>query len=182
MNTRIQPVDTESATGATKEVLDAVKAKLGRVPNIFQLMGNSPAAVKGYLSFNEALSHGVLSPKLREQIAITVAEVNRCEYCLSAHYAIGKSIGMTGAELEDARLERSSDPKSDAALTFVRSMLNRKGDITEASIDTLKSVGMTDAEITEIIANVALNVFTNYFNLFAKTEVDFPRIPTAFPA
>lgn len=182
MTTRIQPVEVASASGPTKEVLDQVKAKLGRVPNIFQLMAQSPAAVKGYLDFSEALSHGVLSAKLREEIAITVAEVNRCEYCLSAHYAIGKSIGMTETELENARLERSTDPKSDAALTFVRSMLQRKGDITEASIDTLKSVNMTDAEISEIIANVALNVFTNYFNLYAKTEVDFPRIPTAFPA
>ncbi len=179
---RIKAVDVAAATGETKDALDAVTAKMGRVPNVFQLMANSPAAVKGYLAFNEALSHGVLSPKLREQIAITVAEVNRCEYCLSAHYAIGKSIGMTDAELEAAREERAFDPKSDAALTFVRSMLNRQGDITEASIDTLKSVDMTDAEIAEIIANVSLNVFTNYFNIYAKTELDFPRIPTAFPA
>ena len=182
MTTRIQPVDVAAATGDTKQVLDAIKAKMGRVPNIFQLMANSPAAVNGYLVFSDALSKGVLSAKLREEIAITVAEVNRCEYCLSAHYAIGKSIGMTDTELEDARLERSADEKSNAALTFVRSMLNRKGDVTEASVETLKSVGMTDAEIAEIIANVSLNIFTNYFNIFANPELDFPRIKTAFPA
>lgn len=182
MTTRIKAVDAATASGETKAVLDVVQSKFGKVPNVFQLMANSPAAVNGYLAFNDALSKGVLSPKLREQIAITVAEVNRCEYCLSAHYAIGKSIGMTDAELEDARRERSSDEKSNAALTFVRSMLMRQGDITEASIDTLKSVNMTDAEIAEIIANVGLNVFTNYFNMYACTEIDFPRVKTAFPA
>lgn len=182
MTTRIQAVNASTANSETKAVLDVVQNKFGKVPNIFQLMANSPAAVNGYLAFNDALSKGVLSPKLREQIAITVAEVNRCEYCLSAHYAIGKSIGMTDSELEEARLERASDEKSNAALTFVRSMLQRKGDITEASVDTLKAVNMSDAEIAEIIANVALNVFTNYFNLYANTEIDFPRVKTAFPA
>lgn len=182
MTTRIQPVDVNSASGKTKEVLDAVKQQMGRVPNIFQLMANSPAAVDGYLSFNKALSNGVLSPKLREQIAITCAEIHLCEYCLSAHYAIGKSIGMTDKELEAAQNERADDPKSDAALSFARLLLNRQGDLSDAALEPLRATGLTDAEITEIIANVALNVFTNYFNLFAKTEIDFPKIKAAFPA
>lgn len=182
MTSRIKPVDEATATGQTKEVLEAVKQKMGRIPNVFQLMANSPAAVQGYFAFSGALSTGVLSPKLREQIAITCAEVNLCEYCLSAHYAIGKSIGMTDKELEDAQLERSADPKSDAALSLVRLLINRKGDIQDLTLEPLRAAGLTDAEITEIIAHVGLNIFTNYFNLFAQTEVDFPRIKTAFPA
>lgn len=181
MTSRIQPVDVDAATGKTKEVLDAVKQKMGRVPNIFKLMANSPASVQAYLNFSGALSEGVLSPKLREQIAITCAEVHVCEYCLSAHYAIGKSIGMTERELEEARSERSDDPKSDAALTLTRSILTRRADISDGVLAELRESGLTDAEITEIIANVALNVFTNYFNVFAKTENDFPKISTAFP-
>jgi AhpD family alkylhydroperoxidase len=181
MTSRLQPVDIEKATGDTKTALDAVQARMGRVPNIMKLMGNSPAAVNGYLDFSAALSKGVLSPKLREQIAITCAETHTCEYCLSAHYARGKAIGMTEEELEDARLERSSDPKNDAALSLTRLLLNRKGDISDESFAPLKGI-LSDAEIAEIIAHVGLNVFSNYFNLFAKTEVDFPRIPTAFPA
>lgn len=182
MTTRIKPVDVDGATGKTKEVLDAVKQKMGKVPNIFQLMANSPAAVDGYLAFSGALANGVLTPKQREQIAITCAEVHICEYCLSAHYAIGKSIGMTDHELQEARNERADDKKSDAALTFTRMLLTRQGDISDAVLAELREAGLTDAELTEVIANVALNVFTNYFNLFAKTEVDFPKIPTAFPA
>src|SRR5271156_5917937 len=111
MTTRIKPVDVGNATGTTKEVLDSVKQKMGRVPNIFQLMANSPAAVDGYLAFSGALSKGGLTDKQRELIAITSAEVHICEYCLSAHYAIGKSIGMTEHELAEARNERSDDKK-----------------------------------------------------------------------
>jgi uncharacterized peroxidase-related enzyme len=182
MTTRIKPVDVDNATGATKEVLDSVKKKMGRVPNIFQLMANSPAAVDGYLAFSGALAKGVLTDKQRELIGITCAEVNICEYCLSAHHAIGKSIGMTEHELAEARNERSDDKKSDSMLTLTRMLLTRQGDISDGVLVELREAGLTDAEITEVIANVGLNVFTNYFNLFAKTENDFPKIATAFPA
>ncbi len=180
--TRLKPVDIESATGRTKEVLDAVKQQMGRVPNIFQLMANSPAAVDGYLKFSQALARGVLSPTLREQIAITCAEVNQCEYCLSAHVAIAKSIGMPDEEIERARTERSSDPKADAILTFVRTVLLRRAEIPDADLDVLREAGVTDAEISEIIANIAISLFTNYFNLVCQTEVDFPKVKLAFPA
>lgn len=181
MTTRLQPVDVDKATGDTKAVLDAVQKKMGRVPNIMKLMANSPAAVKAYLDMSAALAGGVLSAKLREQIAITCAETHTCEYCLAAHYARGKAIGMTDKELDEARMERAEDPKSDAALSLTRLLLTRKGNITEDAFKPLRAE-LTDAEIAEIIAHVGLNVFSNYFNLFAQTEVDFPKIPTAFPA
>jgi uncharacterized peroxidase-related enzyme len=182
MTTRIKPVDVDNATGQTKEVLDSVKQKMGRVPNIFQLMANSPAAVNGYLGFSGALSTGVLTDKQRELIAITCAQVHICEYCLSAHHAIGKTIGMTDHELAEGLNERSDDKKTDSMLTLARLLLTRQGDISDGVLAEMREAGLTDAEITEVIANVALNVFTNYFNLFAKTEVDFPKIATAFPA
>jgi uncharacterized peroxidase-related enzyme len=181
MTTRLQAVNPDAATGKTKEVLDSVKEKMGKIPNIFQLMANSPAAVEAYLAFNGALAGGLLSPKLREQIAITCAEVHICEYCLSAHYAIGKSIGMSDLELEEARNERAAEPKSDAALSLARMLITHKGDLSDAILAEVRLSGLTDGEITEVVANVALNTFTNYFNLLAKTEVDFPKIKTAFP-
>jgi uncharacterized peroxidase-related enzyme len=179
--TRLQAVNPDAATGHAKAVLEAVKQKMGRVPNIFSLMANSPAAVEGYLSFSDALAKGVLSPELREQIAITCAEVNMCEYCLSAHVAIAKSIGMPDAEIEKARTEKASDPKSDAILTFVRAVVVRRADITDAYVEQLRAAEVSDAEIAEIVANIALNVFTNYFNVIAKTENDFPKVKLAFP-
>ena len=179
---RLQPVDPATATGKTKEVLDTINTKMGRVPNIFAIMANSPAAVQGYLNFGAALADGVLSAKARESIAIACAETNMCEYCLSAHTFIGKSIGMTDKELIKAQEITSEDPKTDAAVKFARLLLLRKADISNEEMAPLREAGLTDAEITEVVANVALNVFTNYFNHVAETEVDFPKAKLAFPA
>lgn len=178
---RLNPVKPENATGKTKELFDGINKKLGRVPNVFQLMGNSPAALEAYLNFSGALAGGVLDAKLREMIAISVAETNTCEYCLSAHVAIGKSIGMSEQELEFAREQRAEDPKFNAALRFVRIMVTSRAEMNDSDLADLKAAGYNDAEIAEIIANVALNLYTNYFNHIAQPEVDFPKVKTAFP-
>jgi uncharacterized peroxidase-related enzyme len=181
MPTRLQAVDTDKATGATKAVLDTVNQKMGKVPNIFKLMANSPAAVDAYLAMSGALAKGVLSAETREKIAITCAEVHTCEYCLSAHYAIAKSIGMSEADLEEARVERSKDPKENAILGLTRSIILSRGDLSDNTFKEYREAGITDAEIAETIAHVGLNTFTNYFNKVAQTEVDFPKVKTAFP-
>lgn len=178
---RLSPVTPDKATGKTKELFDGINKKLGRVPNVFQLMGNSPAALEAYLKFSEALAGGVLDAKLREIIAIAVAETNTCEYCLSAHYAIGKSVGLTDAELELAREQRSENPKYHAALRFVRIMVTSRAEMADTDLTDLKAAGYNDAEVAEIVANVALNLYTNYFNHIAQPEVDFPKVKTAFP-
>jgi AhpD family alkylhydroperoxidase len=144
-------------------------------------MGNSPAAVEAYLAMSGALAKGVLPASTREKIAITCAEVHVCEYCLSAHYAIAKSIGMSEAELDEARNERSDDPKENAILGLVRSIITNRGEINDNAWREYRDAGLTDAEIAEVIAHVGLNTFTNYFNKVAQTEVDFPKIKTAFP-
>lgn len=178
---RLNAVTPEAATGKTKELFDGIKTKLGRVPNIFTLMGNSPAALEAYLKFSEALAGGVLDPKLRELIAICVAETNVCEYCLSAHMAIGKSIGMTEEELSLAREQRSENPKFNACLRFVRIMVTSRAEMNDSDLSDLKQAGFSDAEIAEVIANVALNLYTNYFNHIVQPEIDFPKVKTAFP-
>lgn len=139
---RLDAVDSDTATGRTKELLDQVHRKLGFVPKMMRAMAVSPAVLEGYLGLSGALAGGALTPKVREQIALTVGEANACQYCVSAHTAIGKRLGLTEAELEASRDGAASDP-----------------------------------EVAEIVAHVALNILTNYFNLTADTETDFPRIP-----
>ena len=182
MPPRFKPVDPTVSSQEQKNVLNEIEKKFGKVPNIFSLMANSPASVKGYLAFNEALVSGVLSPEIRERIAIVLAETHLCEYCLSAHVAIARQIGLDENEITKARQIQSDDPKIDAMLGFARNLVLRKADLPESDFADLKEAGVTEAEITEIIANVALNVFTNYFNHVAKTEVDFPKVKLAFPA
>jgi len=173
---RLPAIQTEAATGKAKELLEAVQAKLKITPNMTRVMANSPAVLQSYLSFSGALAGGVLNPKLREEIALVVGEQNSCQYCVSAHTAIGKMTGLSDSEIEAARDAKSDSPKNAAALLFARQIVTSQGRPTDANFEAVRAAGFSDAEITEIIAHVALNVFTNYFNNTAQVEVDFPKI------
>lgn len=173
---RITAIDPGQATGKTKDLFDAVKTKLGMVPNLMRTLGNSPAALEGYLNFSGALGGGALDPKLREEIALAVAQANRCQYCLSAHTAIGKKVGLTGDEISASRRGVSADPKTAAALDFARSIVANAGATTDEEVERVRRAGFSDTDIVEIIAHVALNIFTNYFNIAAGVVVDFPKV------
>jgi AhpD family alkylhydroperoxidase len=145
-----------------------------REASVVALIPSSFAAPPGpYLSFSTALGGGALGAKLREQIALAVAEANGCEYCLAAHSTIGKMVGLSNADVVASRQGRSSDPKAAAALAFARAVLDRRGDVSDADLRAVREAGHGDGEIAEILAHVALNVFTNYFNRFARTNIDF---------
>jgi uncharacterized peroxidase-related enzyme len=173
---RLAAVNPEIAGGKTRELLDGVHRALGVTPNMMRVMAQSPAVLEGYLRFAESLGRGSLGPKLGEQIALAVAEANRCVYCLSAHTAIGQKVGLRSEEINAARLAASSDVKAEAALRFARAVVNGRGDVNDSDVAELKAAGYTDGAIAEIVAHVALNVLTNYFNKVADVEVDFPRI------
>lgn len=172
---RIHQVSPESATGKSKELLNAVHSKLGLVPNMAQAMANSPAVLDGYLSLSGALSKGSLNAKSREQISLTVAEANDCGYCLAAHSTIGKMVGLTAEQILDSRRGTAVDPKSDAILRFARRVVESQGHVSDVDIEQVRAAGLDDGGIAEIVANVALNIFTNYFNHVAETEIDFPK-------
>ena len=174
---RITAVDPAQATGKTKELLNAVQAKLGITPNLMKTLAHSPSALEGYLNFSGALSGGVLNAKFREAIALAVAQANFCEYCLSAHSAIGKMVGLKPEEIAASRQSQSADAKVEAGLQFAQSIVVQKGEVSNGAVEAVRAAGYSDAEVTEIVANVALNIFTNYFNHVAQTEVDFPRVP-----
>ena len=173
---RLPAIQTETASGKAKQLLEAVQAKLKITPNMTRVMANSPAVLEGYLAFSGALAGGSLPAKLREELALAVGEQNACQYCVSAHTAIGKLTGLTDGEIDQARDARSNSPKNAAALAFARQVLAGKGQVTDAEFEAVRKAGFSEGEIAEIIAHVALNVFTNYFNLAAQVEVDFPKI------
>lgn len=174
---RLKALDPATTTGKSKELFDAVQSKLGMVPNMMRTMGNSPAVLEGYLSFNAALAKDSLGSKLGELIALTIANVNQCEYCNAAHSLIGeKLVHINADEIDAARHGRSADPKTQAALDFATLLVKQNGQVSEADIDTIKEAGFNDSGIAEIIAHVALNIFTNYFNNAAQIVVDFPKV------
>jgi len=171
---RIKNIKPDEATGQAKELLAGVRAKLGMTPNMMRAMANAPAVLEAYLQFSGSLSKGGLSAKAREQVALAVAEANACDYCVAAHSAIGKMVGLTGEQIRDARQGKAIDSQTAAVLALARQIVASRGDLTDAQLAAARSAGLTDAAIAEIVANVALSVFTNYFNKLAQTEVDFP--------
>ncbi len=173
---RIQTIDPTQTEGKTRQLFDGVKAKLGVVPNLFKVLGNSPSTLEGYLNFSGALAHGTLSAKVREQISLAVAEANLCGYCLSAHSYIGSKVGLSAEEVADARHATASAEKTDAILKLARNIVLQRGELTDADFQAARGAGLTDGEIVEVIGNVAVNIFTNYVNHIARTVVDFPEV------
>ncbi len=173
---RIEPVNYEAATGQAKELLDAVKGKLGMTPNMMKTMAQSPAVLDAYLDFSSALGKGTLNSKIGEQIALLSAEINNCGYCASAHTAIGGMIGLNDESILAARAGHATDAKTEAALRFARLLIVNRGQISDADVQAVTAAGFTSGEIGEIVAHVALNIFTNYFNETAQTTIDFPAI------
>ena len=173
---RITAINPTEATGKTKQLLDAVQAKLGMTPNLMKTLAAAPAALEAYLNFGAALTTGHLDAKLREQIALTVAQANSCEHCLSAHTAIGKMVGLKPEEIAASREARSADAKRAAGLQFAQALVVQRGEVTDSAIAQVKEAGYSEGDIAEIVANVAINIFTNYFNHVARTDVDFPKV------
>jgi uncharacterized peroxidase-related enzyme len=173
---RITAINPATATGKAKQLLDAVQAKLGMSPNMMRAMANSPAVLEGYLNLNGVLAGGSFNAKVREQIALVVAEVNSCGYCLSAHSAIGKMAGLNSETITRSRDAKADSQKTESILKLAQIIAAQRGEISAADFDAARSAGLTDGEIAEVVAHVALNVFTNYFNHVAATDIDFPEV------
>jgi uncharacterized peroxidase-related enzyme len=171
------PPSVDSAPIASQPFLRSVEKQLGTVPNLFRLAGSSPAAIEGFVGLLGALGKGSLSPATRERIALAVAEINGCSYCLSAHTYLGKNVAkLDDAEMSANRGGTSNDPKAALAVAFAAKVARDRGQVTAEDIEALKSGGYGDVQIVEIVLNVALNVWTNYVNLVAETDIDFPVV------
>ncbi len=173
---RITIPSLDKAPEASKAPLDAVHRQLGSVPNLFRLIGLSPAALTAYTGFNGALAKA-LDARTRERIALAVAQVNGCDYCLSAHTYLGLNLAkLAPEEIALNRKGTSTDPKAHAAVHFAAKVARERGHVGDADLASVRAAGFSDAQIVEIVALVAENSFTNYLNEVAKTDIDFPEI------
>lgn len=175
---RIEKITLQNAQGKAKELLTSAKESMGAEINLIGVFANAPAALEGYLSFNTALSHGALDPIVREKLAVAIAGYNHCDYCASAHTFIGGKQGISKEELTSNLTGSSKDSKSAAALTFAVQLIEKRGQVTDSEIQSVRDAGYSNEEIIEILSHVALNTFTNYFNVAFKTDVDFPLVNT----
>lgn len=174
--TRVNPVIPADANEQVSGMFAEIKSAFGVVPKMFQVTGNSPAALASMWGSFGALGAGTLDSKLGEQIAVAVANVNTCEYCLSAHTALGRKAGASQHEMSDAQVGVSSDPKTAAALTFALALVEKRGHVSDADMRDIAAAGYSEGEIVEIVAHVALNLFTNYINVALEVPNDFPVV------
>jgi uncharacterized peroxidase-related enzyme len=171
------PASIQAAPIAAQPQLEAVNKQLGVVPNLFRVVANSPSALEGYLGMSGALAKGSLPAQTRERIALAVAQVNGCNYCLSAHAYLGKNLAkLSDAEIAANRQGSSLDPKAEAAVRFAVKVVRERGHVSDADVQAVRMAGYDDAQIVEIVQHVALNTWTNYINEVAKTEIDFPEL------
>lgn len=179
---RITVVSTESANVEQKQLFAAIQAQLGVVPNFLRVLANSPAALKGFLGLHGIAHDGTLEAPTRERIALALAQQNSCEYCLSAHTAIGRKAGLTNSEIDANRSGTSEDPRAAAAVRFARALVEHKGDVTSAELLAVREAGYDDAQIVEIIAHVGMNLLTNILGRASRVDIDFPRVGVDAPA
>jgi uncharacterized peroxidase-related enzyme len=174
------PAAISEAPVASQPLLEAVKKQFGVVPNLFRLVSNSPAALQGYLDLLGALGKGALPAATRGRIALAIAEVNGCSYCLSAHTYLGRNLAkLDDTEMAANRNGASTDPKANAAVRFAVKVARERGHVSEEDVRSVKHAGYDDAQLIEIVLHVALNTWTNYINEVANTEIDFPVVSVA---
>lgn len=169
-------VDPLNTSAERAELLGQIKQAFGVVPHMFRAVANSPAALQSMWGSFGALGQGKLPTRLTEQIAVAVADRNRCDYCLAAHTALGMKAGASAAEMAAAQAGQGTDARSTAALSFALQLVDRRGQIEPGELACLRDAGFDDDAIVEIIAHVALNLFTNYVNIALAVPVDFPPV------
>ncbi|MCX5211178.1 carboxymuconolactone decarboxylase family protein [Kitasatospora sp. NBC_00240] len=173
---RMPQLTTDTATGEQRELIEDTRKQLGRVPNLYAAMANGPAALRGYLALRDALVGGSFDTRRREQLALFIAQRNGCTYCVSAHSMRGGKVGMTSDELLLTRQGADADPHMNQVLRITGEIMATGGRVTDEAVAEARRAGVTDAELTEIVAHIALNVLSNYFNHLAEPDLDFPLV------
>lgn len=169
-------IASAQAQGEAASLLTEIQSAFGATPNMFKAVANSPAALQSMWGAFKALGQGRLSAKLTEQVAVVVANRNSCHYCLAAHTALGRKAGATASEMSAAQVGQSEDLKTAAALGFALAVVDGRGQVNAAQLDELRAVGFSDEEMMELLAHVALNLFTNYVNVVFDVPLDFPKV------
>jgi uncharacterized peroxidase-related enzyme len=173
---RIPLIDRAAAGADVAGTLDAIQGAFGATPNMFRAVANSPASLRAMWNFFGALSDGTLDARLGEKIAVALANRNSCEYCLAAHTALGRKAGASSAEMNAAQIGQSGDARTAAALKFALQLVETRGQVSDNDVQALRAAGFNNGEVVEILAHVALNLFTNYVNVALAVPVDFPSV------
>ncbi|CAB3770163.1 carboxymuconolactone decarboxylase family protein [Paraburkholderia humisilvae] len=159
---RIPALSVSQAPTSTQQQLQALEKATGSVPNIFGTLANSQAAFGAFFQMQQPLGKGNLSVAEKESIALAVSQVGGCEYCLAAHTVLAGNAGLTGEAIRAAR-----NGEGGAVAALARAIAQQRGHVSDTDLAKAREAGLSDSTMIEIVANVALVVFTNYLNSFA---------------
>lgn len=175
---RIVPLTPIDAPAAARPHLESLTQRVGRLSRFYATLAHAPAALDGFLLLKGALEQGSLAPPLRERLAVRVAALHGCDYCLRAHAAALKRQGVDVDEVLAAREGASTEPRAQAILRLTDALVaaDARG-LAPETVAEARAAGVTDAELLEAAAHVALNTFSNLVNLLAQTELDVPPLP-----
>lgn len=176
---RLKPIEARQISPEVRATLD--KFHLGPVEtsNFLRVLAKSLAAMRAYAEAAHALAGGQLTATQRKQIALAVAEINGSDYCLATHSKTAGDTNLSDADIQLARQASAADGKADAMLRFTQAVVLQRGEIKDDELCLVRQAGFTETEIIEIVANIALNIFTNYLAIISKTGADFPARPAA---
>jgi uncharacterized peroxidase-related enzyme len=170
----IQVPTREQVSAGSQVIFDQFQKRIGKVPNLYATMGYSENALKAFVDFDAAFSHGAFRPKEREAIALIVSEINGCAYCLAGHTLAAIKNGFTKEETLNLRRGKINDDKLDAILQLAKSITVNKGHADEEALDNFYAAGFDEAALMELIGLVTVRIFTNYVFAATAIPVDFP--------
>lgn len=173
---RLVQIPDSSADAETSRIFEAIRGKIGKVPNLYRVAANRPAVLRALLSANDSLSGGGFDARTREAIALAVAGRNACDYCASAHSAIAAGLKIDADTIRHYLAGRAADERLQAILALAVAIVDRRGRLADSELDTARAAGLSDADIVETVGNVVVNIFTNYLNHAADTDIDFPIV------
>lgn len=177
MTARIHPTTSTNTPEATKPLLAQLKASLGMVPVLYATIGHSPGTLQAYLAWGTAIGNGPLSKREIELLNIHVSELNGCGYCLAAHALVGANVGLSESDIEAARSGTGTNAREAALLALARRVVRTGGAGSGADLARAREAGLSDAQIVDALAVVAIRSFTNAVAIVAQTEIDFPKVP-----
>jgi len=173
---RISVIDHTNANEEQRELLEGIQSSLGMVPNFLKVFANSPTALRAFLGLHTVAGEGSLDPQTRERIALAVAQQNACQYCVSAHTAIGRKAGLNSAEIEANRAGSSQDASAAVAVKFAQALVEHNGEVTTAELLEVRNAGYSESDIVEIITHVGMNILTNILGKASRIDIDFPQV------
>jgi alkylhydroperoxidase family enzyme len=145
-------------------------ARANHKPALLNALARSPAALAGYLGLQEGLSQGRLSAVERCLIGLAVAQRSGSRYWLFVQTGIAERVGLTGEEILDAREGCAGTDRHVAVLFLAGKLVINRGELADADLAAVRQVGLSDADVTEVIAHVGLNLTAASVSHAARLE------------